>query len=470
MPHRSPHRPALLASATAIAAALGALVLPAAATAVPTATFSVNTVTLTFDDIAENIVISNDSGGFITWGVAGAPLSADVNTTTGGEQKFLAQNATIVVNAGGGDDRLRLTTYLPKLVVHGGAGNDDLEGSSQADTFDGGPGDDRIVPGIGGDTVDGGDGDDLIVWNEGDGTDTVLGGPGTDTLEVHGSGASETYTHTRPAVLDRLWRTAPSAFIVNFSTERLALNLRAGDDQFTAAAGFGTAVRVDGGDGNDALTTADGADLVLGGPGDDVLAGGLGADLLDGGDGNDTLLALDGQPDLVRCGAGTDTYDLDQLEIDAATADCEGGTRVPTPPVVVPQPPAPLVPGTLDLVGGKLTATKQRVKLTGACPVAATAGCKGTLELVTAKRLTVGKAKGTVVLASAPFNVAPGASAAIEVKLPASWTTLAKAAKPLAADALVRDTGATSDRTALSISEPKKKAKATKTRSSARPR
>ncbi|MDQ3740789.1 MAG: hypothetical protein M3389_07575 [Actinomycetota bacterium] len=65
---------------------------------------------------------------------------------------------------------------------------------------------------------------------------------------------------------------------------------------------------LDGGPGEDVLTSENGADALLGGPGNDKLTGNDGADELRGGDGDDQLTGADGDgaPDVLDGGAGTD--------------------------------------------------------------------------------------------------------------------------------------------------------------------
>jgi len=76
--------------------------------------------------------------------------------------------------------------------------------------------------------------------------------------------------------------------------------LEGGHDSFVT--GFGLAgepgVFVDGGDGNDTITTAAGDDEIHGGPGDDLLSGGDGADTILGGLGNDVILGDAGDDEL----------------------------------------------------------------------------------------------------------------------------------------------------------------------------
>src|SRR5262245_41907346 len=68
--------------------------------------------------------------------------------------------------------------------------------------------------------------------------------------------------------------------------------------------------------GNDVIHGGPGSDVELGGDGNDTLYGGRGADQLHGGPGDDTLFALanDNRRDLVDCGAGDDTANLNVRE------------------------------------------------------------------------------------------------------------------------------------------------------------
>jgi hypothetical protein len=68
---------------------------------------------------------------------------------------------------------------------------------------------------------------------------------------------------------------------------------------------------LDGDAGVDILDGSDGNDVLRGGLGGDSLTGGRGRDDLNGGPGGDTLRARDGVVDVVDCGTGNDTIDVD---------------------------------------------------------------------------------------------------------------------------------------------------------------
>ena len=75
---------------------------------------------------------------------------------------------------------------------------------------------------------------------------------------------------------------------------------------------YGGSDILDGGPGADEVRSYGGNDRVLGGPGEDFLFG---------GDGRDRIDALDGEADLVLCGGGGDSAEVDR--IDDVRPDCE---------------------------------------------------------------------------------------------------------------------------------------------------
>jgi len=77
------------------------------------------------------------------------------------------------------------------VTLDGGAGDDNLRGSSGADLLLGGDGNDFIDGNQGADMALMGTGDDTFQWDPGDGSDVVEGGAGFDTLSFNGSNAAE---------------------------------------------------------------------------------------------------------------------------------------------------------------------------------------------------------------------------------------------------------------------------------------
>src|SRR5215207_5215815 len=156
------------------------------------------------------------------------------------------------MNANGGDDTVTAANGLSALGfaldIDGGDGNDVLTG---------GDGNDRIVggrnPANTRDIMLGEAGDDTLVWNPGDGddtmdgadgNDTIDGAAGNDTIEVNGGGGGEQFT-VKPSStpgrvqFDRTGPTPPGPFNLDIGTsENLDMNANGGDDTVTAANGL----------------------------------------------------------------------------------------------------------------------------------------------------------------------------------------------------------------------------------------
>ena len=109
----------------------------------------------------------------------------------------LGSIAAIDVEAGGGNDRIRIDTRNGSFTkarptrINGGSGNDTLIGGDGNETLIGGDGNDVVDGNGGADTVSLGNGNDTLNWDAGDGSDAVRGGSGTDTLVVTGSAVDE---------------------------------------------------------------------------------------------------------------------------------------------------------------------------------------------------------------------------------------------------------------------------------------
>jgi Ca2+-binding RTX toxin-like protein len=162
--------------------------------------------------------------------------------------------------------------------VHGGAGND---------TLNGGPGCDRVFGGADNDTLDGGPGFSFHRFRcerlfGGLGNDVSSGGPGRDFMS---GGKGEDSQSGGP-----------------------------GADKIFANPGRDTS---DGGDGNDMLWALARVDVSA--------IGDAEGDELSGGNGRDLFLVRDGEVDLVHCGEGHDRVVADQF--DQVDNDCERVNR-----------------------------------------------------------------------------------------------------------------------------------------------
>lgn len=144
--------------------------------------------------------------------------------------------ADYVVHLGDGNDTFR-PTGIGLGDAFGDGGNDRLDGNNDEDRLHGGDGNDVINGSGGGDALDGDNGNDIVAG--GDGDDGINGGSGTDTLRGDRGGDRIT---AGPG------RTSDS------------LSGGAGFDNLTGSAGPN---RIDGGPGWDKLSGVDGNDLML---------------------------------------------------------------------------------------------------------------------------------------------------------------------------------------------------------------
>ncbi|MEW6567040.1 MAG: calcium-binding protein [Chloroflexota bacterium] len=192
---------------------------------------------------------------------------------------FSGSSTGVVVNLGVTTNQVvhpNLTLRLSAVQVEdaiGGDGDDQLTGSSAANTLSGGAGADTLAGGLGDDRLFGGDGDDIL--DGGDGADTLSGEAGADTL----TGGQ-------------------------------------GDDV------------LQGGEGDDTLDGGSGNDVVRGEAGNDTLTTSDGVDDLDGGDGDDLLLltGTHAAGDVVSGDSGTNRFQFEpgtngELELVSAGDD-----------------------------------------------------------------------------------------------------------------------------------------------------
>jgi Ca2+-binding RTX toxin-like protein len=174
---------------------------------------------------ADNIVINDLTGTALPPGGVLVDLAGTLSGTVGD-----GALDTVTATGTGGDDAIRLFSFnggpfnggvgvtgtpagivvthqdaTDQLIVNGGLGNDTIDASamlagSMVVTINGGPGNDTIIGSQGDDTVRGGTGDDVgflgagndtLIWNPGDGNDTVEGQAGFDTLVFNGANINE---------------------------------------------------------------------------------------------------------------------------------------------------------------------------------------------------------------------------------------------------------------------------------------
>ena len=152
---------------------------------------NVETIDLNTQDGNDTVTVADLSA-------VGSLTTLNIDTGSGSDSvNEVAQidgNIQVVTTGGEGDDTITGTPNDDTITggggndtITGGDGNDTITGGAGDDMIDGGAGNDTITGGTGDDTIAGGTGDDLIIWNDGDGSDTVDGGVGgNDTLQVNG--------------------------------------------------------------------------------------------------------------------------------------------------------------------------------------------------------------------------------------------------------------------------------------------
>jgi Ca2+-binding RTX toxin-like protein len=190
------------------------------------------------------------------------------------------------VVAGSGHDSVEGNAADNQLS--GGEGNDSLSGLGGDDELIGGDGNDVLTGGAGNDTLLGGVGDDVFIAGVNDGNDSIDGSFGADTYDISAT--------TAAAVILLAPGTATSAQIGSdtlSSVERVIGG--GGNDRIVGNAAPNSLI---GGAGNDTLEGGSGFDTLLGGDGDDLLVTGPGADSAAGGAGNDTYF-VDNPADVV---------------------------------------------------------------------------------------------------------------------------------------------------------------------------
>jgi Ca2+-binding RTX toxin-like protein len=320
----------LAALITALAASFAAGPAHAAVSSAPVVG---TTATLNLDGADDDVIVSVSAfGGLLvhnqsTGGLSGA---TDWDSVTAGEQTVPANGTfTVIVNGGDGNDSLTVLAHSNELAavgLDGGPGDDLLAGADSNDTLAGGDGNDRLVGAVGADVLGGGAANDTLVWNNGDGSDTLNGHAGNDGTEVNGAPTSGDVFSLEPnAGRIKFQRTNLKPFTLDASTERFQVNGLGGDDSIAAKDGVGalTLLSVDGGAGADTVNGSDGADLILGGEGNDVLDGGGGDDRIIGDRGNDTMNGGTGDDTLVwNNGDNTDVMNgdagRDDVEVNGA--------------------------------------------------------------------------------------------------------------------------------------------------------
>ena len=327
------------------------------------------------------------------------------------------------VNGLGGNDSVAAADgvgALTLLSVDGGAGNDTVSGSDGPDlllggegndVLDGRGGDDRIVGDRGNDTMSGGAGDDTLVWNNGDATDVMNGDTGRDDIEVNGApAAGDVFTVQSNGARIKFNRSNLVPFSLDIgSAETLRANGLGGDDTITVDEVGSFSVTASGGSGNDTLVGGSSSQTFLGGSGSDTINPGGGTDLVFGDDGDDQVNVRDGTADFAFGGDGNDSVVADRARLDVL----EGFERVDRARADDNDDS----PRPVRIRGSKVKVQKGRASIRVMCPANSPANCTGSLAIRPANGARHVGRKAGLELGHARFNVAPGRSRTVKVKL-----------------------------------------------------
>ncbi|TML07928.1 MAG: calcium-binding protein [Actinobacteria bacterium] len=381
--------------------------------------------------------LNGDAGNDLTE-VNGAPTTGDVFSVEphAGRVKFQRSNLKAFaldasterfqVNGLGGDDSLTAQDgvgALTLLSVDGGAGADTVNGSDGPDlllggegndVLSGGGGDDRIVGDRGNDTINGGTGDDTLVWNNGDNTDVMNGDAGRDDVEVNGApAAGDVFTVQPDGARIKFDRPNLVPFSLDIgSSETLHANGLGGDDSTSVGDVGAFEVTGAGGAGNDTLTGGGSSETFLGGSGNDTITPGGGIDVVSGDDGDDIVNVRDNTADVALGGAGNDSVVADTADLDILDGfETVDRTTVATPPPVDnrAQP--------VTIRGGTVKVKKGIASIKVSCPAMSSGSCTGSLTLRTATAVKLAGLTAVLELGSKRYNIAPGASTTLKVKL-----------------------------------------------------
>ena len=370
--------------------------------------------------------------------VNGAPTLGDVFTlepaaggvklkrTNLGPFTFDAVTERFQVNGLGGNDSVTANDGVGAatlLSVDGGTGADTINGSEGPDlilggeandVLSGGGGDDRIVGDRGTDTMNGGTGDDTLVWNNGDGSDVANGDGGRDDVEVNGAAAAgDIFTVQPNGARIKFDRTNLVPFTIDIgSSETMHANGLGGNDSITVGEVGAYEVTGAGGPGNDTLTGGGSAETFLGGSGNDTINPGGGLDVVSADDGDDQVNIRDRTADLALGGDGNDSVvaDVGQLDI------LDGFEAVDRTPNATP-PPVANRTQPVTIRGGNVKVKRGVASIRVSAPAGASGNSTGTLTVSTAKPVRLAGLKVTLQLGSKRYNIAPGASQTLKVKL-----------------------------------------------------
>ncbi len=311
--------------------------------------------------------------------ISGGAWSSTINGGEGNDTISLG-GQTLFVRGGAGNDSITFSSNGSQ-TIHGGSGNDTISGSGGTNTIYGGSGSDSITGAGGADSLYGGEGADYFVYtgtdstaagrdtifdfSQSDGdkiylkngfdkiitggtgtaaTDSVLGGFEVGNLVTYQSGgntfiydpvaANSTFSIQLTGLITltsadfvfegsaaSLTGTAGADTITDSTSSTAVVGL-AGNDSITVPGGVVTPT-INGGDGNDTITSLS-TFIAYGGAGNDSVSGSGGADKLYGGSGGDTITGGTGADSIF---AGSSDAAIDRIVYSATTDGASAGAN-----------------------------------------------------------------------------------------------------------------------------------------------
>jgi hypothetical protein len=206
--------------------------------ALGTAVFNPATGVLTIvcDNLHNVISVVNDGTGVIVVIGNGSaiPITGGVATTTN----------TVLIQILGtpGDDQITVGNGLVTSHIFGAGGNDTLTGGDGNDTIVSGPGNSVVRGGRGSDSIFLGSGSNTVVWNPGDGSDTINGQSTNNTLLFNGSNIGENITLSANGTGSRLTRDVAAVTLDMQGVQTVDINALGGADNLTINPLTGTGV------------------------------------------------------------------------------------------------------------------------------------------------------------------------------------------------------------------------------------
>ncbi len=253
------------------------------------------------EPIADNIDATNRVFTFagtnddITLSDLGGGMSRIESASSSETVDFTNPTMSLTINGGDGNDTIDASASAVPVILNGGENRDHLTGSAFNDQLHGddptNPGfgsNDTLIGGAGDDTLTGGFGGDMYLWNDADGSDSIIGDIGLDLLEVNASVSQGDDIAVLPDGTGfTVLRTnlVPFTITVNLGIS-VHLNTLGGDDTITIGDLSGVfnfesrSFELDGGTGNDTIDVQ-------------ALTGGPEA-FIQGDDGDDIVIASTG--------------------------------------------------------------------------------------------------------------------------------------------------------------------------------